>query len=83
MSVSVLASGRGDWLWWRISQSKKVCFQLFPETRNVFYGSDGLRKLVPLCGSLFHSVDHPQVNDLFRRNCLLVILLEIKDIYSF
>ena len=43
MSVSILASGRGDRLWWRISQSKKVCFQLFPETRNAFYGSDGLR----------------------------------------
>ena len=52
MSVSILASGRGDRLWWRISQSKKVCFQLFPETRNAFYGSDGLRKLVPLCNAL-------------------------------
>ena len=27
-----------------------MCFQLFSETRNAFYGSNGLRKLVPLLG---------------------------------
>ena len=32
---------------------------------------------------LHYVVDQPKVNDLFRRNCLPIILLEKKDIYSF
>ena len=55
----ILASDRGDRLWWRISSSEKICFQLFSETRNALYDSDGLRKLVPLCGSPYYEAAQP------------------------
>ena len=58
-SVTILASDRGDRLWCRISQSAKICFQLFSETRNAFCGSNGLKKLVPLRGSTYYEATQP------------------------
>ena len=37
-----------------------MCFQLFSETRNAFYDSNGLRKLVPLCGSPTVKLQSPE-----------------------
>ena len=48
-SLSILASDRGDRLWWGIGQSEKIHFQLFSENRDTFHISNGLRELFPLC----------------------------------
>ena len=39
-------------LWWRIGQSEKVSLlQLFSKSRDTFPSPDGLRVLVPFCGT--------------------------------
>ena len=37
----------------------KDMFSSVSETRNAFYGSNGLRKLVPLCGSSYYEAAKP------------------------